>query len=236
MTPAPYSEDTLVQQTTAEYLEKELGWESVYAYNNEDFGPGSLLGRKSDRDMVLTRSLRAKIEELNPGLPAAAYDDAVRQIVTVSTSQTMAATNREKYELIRDGVQVTFRNDKGERERQRLQVVDFDAPENNHFLCVRELWVRGDLYRRRADIVAFVNGLPLLFMELKNVSKDIRAAYEQNFLDYKDTVPHLFHHNAFVVLANGVDAKLGSVTSRFEHFHEWKRLDEDQPGDRKSVV
>jgi type I restriction enzyme R subunit len=230
MTPAPYSEDTLVQQTTAEYLEKELGWESVYAYNNEDFGPDSLLGRKSDREVVLTRSLRAKIEELNPGLPAAAYDDAVRQIVTVSTSQTMAATNREKYELIRDGVQVTFRNDKGERERQRLQVVDFDAPENNHFLCVRELWVRGDLYRRRADIVAFVNGLPLLFMELKNVSKDIRAAYEQNFLDYKDTVPHLFHHNAFVVLANGVDAKLGSVTSRFEHFHEWKRLDEDQPG------
>ncbi|NCD26893.1 MAG: type I restriction endonuclease subunit R, partial [Deltaproteobacteria bacterium] len=85
-------------------------------------------------------------------------------------------------------------------------------------------------YRRRADIVGFVNGLPLLFMELKNVSKDIRAAYEQNFLDYKDTVPHLFHHNAMVVLANGVDAKLGSLTSRFEHFHEWKRLAENQPG------
>ncbi|QPB72259.1 type I restriction endonuclease subunit R [Magnetovirga frankeli] len=142
----------------------------------------------------------------------------------------MAATNREKYELIKDGVQVTFRNAKGERVRQRLRVFDFEVPENNHFLCVRELWVRGDLYRRRADIVGFVNGLPLLFMELKNVSKDIRAAYEQNFLDYKDTVPHLFHHNAMVVLANGVDAKLGSLTSRFEHFHEWKRLDEAQPG------
>ncbi len=225
-----YTEDTLVQQTTAEYLEQELGWQSVYAYNNEDFGPDSLLGRESDREVVLTRTLRAKIEELNPGLPATAYEDALRQIVTVSASQTMAATNREKYELIKDGVQVTFRNAKGERVRQRLRVFDFDAPENNHFLCVRELWVRGDLYRRRADIVGFVNGLPLLFMELKNVSKDIRAAYEQNFLDYKDTVPHLFHHNAMVVLANGVDAKLGSLTSRFEHFHEWKRLAENQPG------
>jgi type I site-specific restriction-modification system R (restriction) subunit len=225
-----YSEDTLVQQTTAEYLEQELGWVSVYAYNNEYFGPDSLLGRESDREVVLTRTLRCKIEELNPGLPATAYDDAVRQIVTVSASQTMAATNREKYELIKDGVQVTFRNAKGERVRQRLRVFDFDVPESNHFLCVRELWVRGDLYRRRADIVGFVNGLPLLFMELKNVSKDIRAAYEQNFLDYKDTVPHLFHHNAMVVLANGVDAKLGSLTSRFEHFHEWKRLAENQPG------
>ncbi len=230
MSPKAYNEDTLVQQTTAEYLEKELGWQSVYAYNNEDFGPDSLLGRESDREVVLTRTLRNKIEELNPGLPATAYEEAIRQIVTVSASQTMAATNRDKYELIKDGVQVTFRNAKGERVRQRLRVFDFDVPENNHFLCVRELWVRGDLYRRRADIVGFVNGIPLVFMELKNVSKDIRAAYEQNFLDYKDTVPHLFHHNAIVVLANGVDAKLGSLTSRFEHFHEWKRLAENQPG------
>ena len=228
MTPTPYTEDTLVQQTTADYLE-QLGWESVYAYN-EGFGPDSLLGRSSDREVVLTRTLRAKIEELNPGLPAAAYDDAVRQIVTVSASQTMIATNREKYDLLKGGVQVTFRNTEGKRTRNRLRVIDFDIPEHNHFLCVRELWVRGDLYRRRADIVGFVNGLPLLFMELKNVSKDIRVAYEQNFQDYKDTIPHLFHHNAIVVLANGVDAKLGSLTSRFEHFHEWKRLAEDEPG------
>jgi len=230
VTSTPYTEDTLVQQTTAEYLEQELGWESVYAYNNEDFGPDSLLGRESDREVVLTRTLRAKIEELNQGLPETAYENAVREIITVSASQTMAATNREKYELIRDGVQVSFRNAEGEQVRQRLRVFDFDNPEKNHFLCVRELWVRGDLYRRRADIVGFVNGLPLLFMELKNVSKDIRTAYEQNFLDYKDTVPHLFHHNAIVVLANGVDAKVGSFTSRFEHFHEWKRLAENQPG------
>ena len=230
MTPGPYTEDALVQQTTAEYLEQELGWQSVYAYNNENFRPKSLLGRESDREVVLTRTLRAKLEQLNPGLPASAYDDAVRRIVTVSASQTMAAANREKYELIKDGVQVAFRNAKGERVRERLQVLDFDVPENNHFLCVRELWVQGDLYRRRADIIGFVNGLPLMFMELKNVSRSIRAAYEENFGDYKDTVPHLFHHNAFVVLANGVDAKLGSLTSRFEHFHEWKRLAEDQPG------
>ena len=248
MASTSYTEDTLVQQTTADYLEHELSWESVYAYNNEVFlsnpHPGPLpggegilladgricLGRESDREVVLTRILRTKLEELNPCLPTTAYDDAVRQITTTSASQTMPAINREKYDLIKDGVQVTFRNAKGERERRRLRLLDFDVPENNHFLCVRELWVRGDLYRRRADIVGFVNGMPLLFMELKNVSKDIRVAYEQNFKDYKDTVPHLFHHNAIVVLANGVDAKIGSLTSRFEHFHEWKRLAEEEPG------
>lgn len=161
MTPiSGYTEDTLVQQTTANYLQQQFGWTSVLAYNHEDFGPNSLLGRTSDREVVLTRTLRAKLVALNPGLPEAAYDDAVRQITAIVASQTLVATNREKYAQMRDGVQVTFRNDKGERVRQRLRVFNFDAPENNDFLCVRELWVRGDLYRRRADIVGFLNGLP----------------------------------------------------------------------------
>lgn len=225
-----FNEDTLVQQTTANYLHDELKWDSVYAYNQETFGPDGMLGRLSDREVVLNRYLRQKLEELNPGLPAEAYNVAVRQIVEYSAAQTMLATNREKYTLLKDGVQVTYRNAKGELKKERLQVFNYKEPEKNHFLCVRELWVRGELYRRRADIVGFVNGIPLLFMELKNVSKDIRAAYEKNLADYKDTVPHLFHHNAFIVLANGVDAKIGSVSSRFEHFHEWKRLEEDEAG------
>ena len=230
MTPAPYTEDTLVQQTTAEYLEQQLGWESVYAYNNEDFGPESLLGRASDREVVLTRPLREKLVELNPGLPDAAYDDAVRQITATVASQTIVATNREKYALIRDGVQVTFRNEKGERVRDRLRVLDFDEPANNLFLCVRELWVKGDLYRRRGDIIGFVNGLPLLFIECKNIHKNLKTAYVENYRDYRDTIPHIFHHNALVMFANGEKAKIGSITSEWEHFHEWKRLAEDEPG------
>ena len=225
-----YTEDTLVQQTTADYLERQLGWESIYAYNNEDFGPDSLLGRTSDREVVLTRPLREKLVELNPGLPEAAYDAAVRQIVATVTSQTIASTNREKHDLMRDGVQVTFRNDKGERVRQRLRVFDYAEPANNHFLCVRELWVQGDLYRRRADIIGFVNGLPLLFVECKNIHKNLKTAFEQNFSDYKDTIPHLFHYNAIVMFGNGEQAKIGSITAKWEYFHEWKRLAEEEPG------
>ncbi len=224
------SEDTLVQQTTAEYLENQLGWKSVYAYNHEDFGPDGLLGRASDREVVLTRPLRESLVALNPGLPDAAYDAAVRQVAATPMSQTIVTANRDKYALIRDGVQVMFRNDKGRPVRQRLRVLDFENPENNQFLCVRELWVRGDIYRRRADIVGFVNGLPLLFIECKNIHKDLRAAFEQNYSDYRDTIPHLFHHNAIVMFGNGEKAKVGSITSKWEHFHEWKRLAEEEPG------
>lgn len=227
---AHYTEDDLVQKTTADYLQSQLGWESVYAYNTEGLGPQSALGRHSEKEIILTRYLREALIKLNPDLPDAAYDDAVRQMVTTMAGQNMLAINREKYELIINGIQVTFRNAQGERVRERLKVIDFNDPENNHFLCVRELWIKGDLYRRRADIIGFVNGIPLLFMELKNISKDIRAAYEQNFMDYKDTVPHLFYHNAIVILANGIQAKLGTLSSKFEHFNEWKRLEEDECG------
>ena len=115
-------------------------------------------------------------------------------------------------------------------ETRTLRVFDFDDPENNHFLAVRELWIKGPLYRRRADLIGFVNGIPLLFVELKNIHRNVRRAYDENLADYKDTIPHVFHHNAFVVLGNGVDARIGSYSAPFEYFREWKRLDEDDPG------
>lgn len=228
-----YSEDTLVQQTTADYLHDVLGWETVFAYNQETFGPEGTLGRASDREVVLVRYLQLKLMEFNPGLPADAYRDAVRQIVESSAAQTLVATNRDKYELLKAGVRVSFRNEKGELVKRRLRVFDFNEPANNHFLVVRELWVKGDLYRRRADVVGFVNGIPLLFVELKNVHKDIRAAYEKNLADYKDTVPHLFHHNAFIdkkwrKRIETLEKALPSVSDEQEYVHlkrqiEWMR-------------
>lgn len=227
---APLNEDTLVQATTADYLEEQLGWDNVFAYNNEIYGNEGTLGRLNDKEVVLTRYLGEALVKFNPGLPEAAYQDALRQIIEAPVTENTLQINYEQYERVKNGVLVQFRNAKGELEKKRLKVFDFDNPENNHFLCVRELWVRGDIYRRRADIVGFVNGLPLMFIECKTIHKDIRHAFEQNLSDYKDTVPHLFHHNAFVILGNGVDAKFGSISSKFEHFNEWKRLEEEDHG------
>ncbi|NJN82675.1 MAG: type I restriction endonuclease subunit R [Caldilineaceae bacterium] len=228
--PSNFSEDTLAQQTTADYLHDQLGWESVYAFDAEGFGPDSLLGRSSRREVVLTRYLGQALRKLNPGLPDGAYDDAIAQITAVSVSQSPVAINQEKHNLIRDGVQVQYRTDEGELEQSRLRVLDFDTPTNNHFLAVRELWIQGAFKQGRPDIVGFVNGLPLLFIELKNINIEVRQAYEKNLTDYKAYIPHLFHHNAFLILSNGDDGRLGTLTSRWEHFHQWKRLAEDEPG------
>lgn len=226
----PLNEDTLVQATMADYLVDALGWDSMFAFNTEILGAEGSLGRASEQDVILTRHLGEALIRLNPGLPDAAYVDALRQITDAPIGSSLMAINRDAYALIKDGVQASFRNAKGELVRQRLRLIDFDVPENNHLLCVRELWIKGDLYRRRADIVGFVNGLPLLFVECKAVHKDIRHAYEQNLSDYKDTISHLFHHNAFIILTNGHEAKIGSLSSRYEHFNDWKRLEEDEPG------
>lgn len=224
------TEDHLAQETTAKYLLHDLQWdESIYAMY-EVLSKEGTLGRTSETEVVLNRYLGQKLIDLNPGLPMEAYEDALRIVNEYSSSSVLLATNREKDNLHKNGVEISFRNEKGERVKKRLRLFDFDNPSANHFLVVRELWVKGDLYRRRADIVCFVNGIPLVFMELKNVHKDIKAAYEKNFADYKDTIPHLFHHNAFIILGNGVDAKIGSVSSKFEHFNDWKRLHEDSLG------
>jgi len=224
------SEDKLVQQTTAEYLKEHLGWESIFGHNKETFGISGLLGRKSDREVVLTRHLRVMLQKLNPGLPNDAYEEAIRQVMDYSLSQTMLSTNFDKYKLYKEGVLVTYQSSEGKTKTERLKVFDFTNPENNHFLTVREFWVQGDLYRRRIDLVGFVNGIPLLFLECKNMNKNLQNAYEGNLVDYKDTIPHLFHHNAIVMLANGHEAKIGSITSGYKHFNEWKRLSESDPG------
>ena len=223
-----FSEDEL-QRAAADFLQSALGWESVMGLH-ETLGPDGTLGRRSEREVVLTRHLRPALKRLNPGLPPEVYDAAVDRLTAAPAAQTLPQTNREKHGLLRDGVPVEYRDADGEAATARLRVFDFDAPETNHFLAVRELWVRGDVYRKRADLVGFVNGVPLVFMEFKRFDVDVRHAYDDNLADYKRTVPHVLHHNAVTVLSNGADALVGAFSSPFKFFRPWKRLDEGDPG------
>ena len=230
MSPALYSEDTLVQQTTAEYLEEAARLAVGLRLQLRDLRTGRNAGPDRRGRGGAHALPPPALDSLNPGLPGEAVDNAIRAIVEVSAAQSTLQTNQEKYDLLRNGVKVTYRDPSRRHGDADLRVFDFDDPENNHFLAVRELWIKGPLYRRRADLVGFVNGIPLLFMELKNIHRNVRRAYDENLADYKDTIPHVFHHNAFVVLGNGVDARIGSYSAPFEYFREWKRLDEDEPG------
>ena len=227
------SEDRLVQETFADHMRDKLGWDSVYAWNDETFGPAGTLGRDSERDMVLVRDLRDAIRRLNPSLPAPVVDEAIQKMTRHDYARSMVQHNQEFYAWIRDGVPVSYRDDAGQQQDTRAKVIDFRVPENNRFLAVRELKIQGlkvPHYNRRADLIAFINGLPLVFFELKAVYKNIRAAYDGNLSDYRDTIPHAFHHNGFLVVSNGHHSRYGTITASWDHFTEWKRNDENEAG------
>ena len=187
-----YSEDALIEQATEDVL-KELGWTVVTAWNNETFGENGLLSRENKSEVILVRDLLRSLQKLNPNLPQEAYQDAVDQLVQKKSSLSAGKINQEKYELLRNGVSVTYHNSDGEVIKEKLRVFDFQNIENNRFLAVRQLEVVGELYSRRPDVVGFVNGIPLVFFELKAHAKDLRNAYEDNLKDYKVTIPELFH-------------------------------------------
>lgn len=225
-----FNEDPLVQQSAAHLLEHELGWKSVMAWNEEVLGPDGTLGRLSYREVLLVRHFKTALKALNPWLTAQQTAEAVERMTGYMSSQTLMQTNEQKYDYIRNGVPVTRQKPDGETEEVRARVVDFNNPDNNEFLCVRELWVQGAIYRRRADIVGFVNGMPLLFMELKGHDVAVENAFNDNYRDYLDTIPQLFHHNAFIMFSNGLEARVGTIDSKWEFFHEWKRLVETDAG------
>ena len=236
------SEDQLVQATFARHLEQALGWDSIYAWNEETFGPNGTLGRADTKEAVLTRDLRAALERLNPELPAPAIEDAVGALTVYDVSRSTVQHNRDFYRLLRGGVPVQYQDAQGRQKTARARVIDFDnAPRSNRFLAVRELKLTGRRtpnYNRRADLVCFVNGLPLVFIELKAVYKNIREGFDNNLSDYMDenVIAHAFHHNAFLIVSNGDRARYGSITSGWEHFNEWKRLDEADTGSLEAEV
>lgn len=225
-----YSEDGLIEQATQDVLE-ELGWTVVTAWKKESFGTEGLLGREDKSEVVLKRYLFQALQKLNPNHPEQAYEQAIDLITQNVADQTLGRINKEKTDYLKNGVPVSYTNTKGELVKTKLKVLDFKNYENNHFLAVRQLEVLGEMYLRRPDVVGFVNGIPLVFFELKAHHQDLRHAYNDNLKDYKDTIPHVFHNNGFVILSNGTDAKVGTITSPYKFFLEWKRIEEEEEGE-----
>lgn len=240
---AEYSEDALVEQPAIKLL-KQLGWQTANCFD-ETFGPDGTLGRETSIEVVLRPRLRTVLQRLNPDALAEAIDAAIEQLTRDRSTLSPVHANREVYQLLKDGVKVmtpTFREARrmphsvptlgeGEPEITTLRVIDWEDPARNDFFLASQFWITGDMYKRRADLIGFVNGLPLVFIELKASHRRLRTAFDDNLRDYKTTIPPVFWTNAFIILSNGSQSKLGSLTSEWDHFSDWKRIDrEGEPG------
>src|SRR5687768_11750598 len=195
-----YSEDAIIEQPTIALLEK-LGWEAANCFD-ETFGPESMLGRETSSEVILFYRLRPSLRKLNPDLPLEALELAIQELRRERSLMSMVNANQEIYKLLKDGVKVRFRNDKGVETIETVKFIDWNEPTNNDFFLASQLWVTGEMYKRRTDLVGFVNGIPLLFIELKASHKRLKNAYHDNLRDYKDTIPQIFWYNAVILLSN----------------------------------
>jgi type I restriction enzyme R subunit len=211
-----------------------LGWATANAFY-EAFAPQEAtasrpyLGRADETQVLLLPRLRAALEKLNH-LPPAALDAAIAELARGRSVVTPVQANREVYQLLKDGVPVTYRDDQGRECQERVQVIDWNDPANNDFLMVQQLWISGEA-SCRPDLVGFVNGIPLLFGELKAHHKRLINAYKDNLARYKADIPHLFWYTGFIVLSNGSQSVIGNLSASFKHFGTWKKvLDENERG------
>jgi type I restriction enzyme R subunit len=227
-----YTEDKLVEQPAIKIF-KSLEYGFVNAFKEKFTGKMDLenkipeLGRNEMNEVVLVPKLREALEKLNPNAKGEAIELAIEELTKDRSLMSLVSSNQEVYQLIRDGVNVCVFDKDGKNEDVRLKVIDFEDQSKNDFFLVSQFWISGEMYKRRTDLIGFVNGLPLIFVELKAAHKNLKDAYQNNLRDYKDTVPQLFWYNAFVIVSNGIESKIGTITSEFEHFSEWKKINSE---------
>jgi len=215
---------------TEDQLEQEaLGWLEEAGYTPRS-GPdiahdGTDPQRSGYTQVILPQRLRDAIARLNPNIPAAAREDAFKQVENLDTPVQLAA-NRNFHKLLVNGVPVQYQND-GETRGDLVRLIDWNAPGNNEFWAVSQFTVKGPHHTRRPDIILFINGLPLVLLELKNAvneDADIWKAYDQ-IQTYKAQIPDIFEYNEILVVSDGSEGRFGSLSANAERFMQWRTID-----------
>lgn len=228
-----YGEDAAIEQPATQ-LFRELGWDTVNLYNEWSNG-SSTEGRESEKQVVLEGRLKAALERLNPDLPPSAIKQVIEEITRDRSRMVPVNANQELWRLLREGVKVKVPTPRGGQETKTARVIDWRNPAENDFLLASQFWVKGEMHRRRPDLIGFVNGIPLVLIELKKPSAPVKSAYDDNLTDYRDTIPHVFTPNALVILSNGIDTKVGSTFAPWQFFNDWKRINDEGEAGRVSL-
>ena len=210
-----------LEEATIEILEG-LDYEHLYG---PDIAPDSDNPERDDyREVILKNKVLDALRRLNPALPEDAIEEAYRKIVTFN-SPILEENNRYFHKLMVEGIDVTFKK-QGIIKTEKAYIIDFKNPDNNEFLVVNQFTIQ-EIEKRRPDVIIFVNGIPLVVMELKSSTDEnvgIEKAYNQ-IQTYKRDIPTLFYYNAFIVITDGINAKTGTITANFERFMNWRSID-----------
>ena len=220
------SEDATTEKPALKLL-TNLDWKVFDAFTETDGALPELSGRERLDEVVLVKYLRPALEKLNPTVPRETIDATITELQRDRSTMTPVAANQEIYKILKEGYKTTYQNDTGGREDVTIKVIDWQNSSNNSYVAFSQFWILGRLHKRRPDILGFINGLPLVHIELKAPDKKDSDAFNENIRDYRDTIPQLFWYNQFVIISNGTDTRLGSMTASLDHFGEWKRINDE---------
>lgn len=222
------TEDDIEQAICTRLSQPEYGWQriqcdpSVEAQNDT-----STTGRTSVTECVLPNVLREALRHINPQIDPETIETIVRDCRKDYSGTDMVDTNYRLYNMLRNGIKVKTRHQHHE-DFDIVKLIDFVNVDNNVFHCVNQMWIKGHYNYRRPDVILFVNGLPVVFFELKNSTVKVEEAYNKNLTSYRKDVPNLFAFNQICVLSNGFQTKLGAWNAGYEFFFEWLRVDNEK--------
>ena len=221
------SEDQ-IEKGILQILAARMGYRHINCYTADADDLNDRSGRSDKSEVVLLNILKEKAVRLNRKIPEKTIDEALTRLTRPRYAMSPVLANKEVYNLIRDGIPVEYENAKGRNEHGRVLLIDFNHPDKNDFLAVSQLWIKGERYFRRPDIILYINGIPLVFIELKNSNVKLRNAYDDNLANYLSDIPLLFQYNAVCILSNAVNTRVGSFTSGWGHFFNWLRVDDEK--------
>lgn len=191
----------------------------------DDLNDGT--GRNSKKECVLPDVMLSSLKRINPTIEENKIKEIVKNLRQDYTGTDIVDTNYKLYRQIRNNIKITVRRN-GKEDFDFVKLIDFEYPENNTFTAVSQMWIQGKVYYRRPDILIFVNGMPLVFIELKNSIVKVEEAYNKNLKDYMRDIPNLFAFNQICVLSNGLETKLGAFNATYDYFFEWLKIDSEK--------
>jgi type I restriction enzyme R subunit len=233
---ANYISEDDIEKRAIKLLLDELDYDehiNCHTADREELHDGS--SRNNKEEVLLPDRLRQSLIKLNKDVPENSIEQAINELAKGRSGMSPMLANKEVYELIKEGYSTKITNSTGREEIIRIKYIDFKKATNNTFTVVSQLWIKGADYRR-PDLIIYINGIPLVFIELKNSNIDVKNAFDDNLLTYYKKIPQLFVYNAVSILSNAVETKLGAFKADYTHFFEWLRVDDEREDiDRKRV-
>ena len=230
------TEDMIEQAILKKLGEPAFGYDIVVCDaspdKKEDLNDGT--GRSAKTECILPCVLEDSLRRINPNIPAEKLTSVIKDLTADFSDSDLVSKNYELYSKIRNYIKIPLLKN-GKEDFAFAKLIDFDNPENNTFTAVSQMWIKGRYNWRRPDIIVFVNGLPLVFIELKNGIVKVEEAYRKNLKSYIKDIPNLFAFNQICVLSNGFETRLGAFNATFDYFFEWLKQKEGARIDRKAI-